>query len=303
MGAPPLWVVPLLASAVLPWGGCSGTSSHFLRYFHMASMEPGQELPHFTAAGFVDDELFASYSSDTKQYQPRTSWAEKNLDASYWAGQSRIGQSNEKLYRVDLVILKNRYNQSGGFHMIQYMSACELTKDGHKRGYLHFGYDGRDFLSLDKKTSTWTAGDAKAQMTKRKVDADRTMTQGRLYYLEEICIQWLQKFLAYRKETLRRTEPPTVKVTLKRGYEDTETLLCRAHGFYPKEIAVVWTKDGKAWIKDTFRGTVAPNSDGTYYTLSGVTIDRKDRRQYRCHVDHGGLLEPLDVAWEELSGE
>ncbi|KAF7235025.1 Class I histocompatibility antigen, F10 alpha chain [Varanus komodoensis] len=82
-----------------------------------------------------------------------------------------------------------------------------------------------------------------------------------------------------------------------------ETLVCQAHGFYPKEIDATWRKDGEVWLQDTFRGTVAPNSDGTYYTWLGIRISPQDRGRFWCHVEHDGLLEPLDVAWEQPSGE
>ncbi|XP_044288566.1 class I histocompatibility antigen, F10 alpha chain-like [Varanus komodoensis] len=80
-----------------------------------------------------------------------------------------------------------------------------------------------------------------------------------------------------------------------------ETLVCQAHGFYPKEIDATWRKDGEVWLQDTFRGTVAPNSDGTYYTWLGIRISPQDRGRFWCHVEHDGLLEPLDVAWEQPS--
>ncbi|XP_061476705.1 class I histocompatibility antigen, Gogo-B*0201 alpha chain-like isoform X2 [Rhineura floridana] len=195
----------LLGGAAILQGGCSGSTSHSLHYFHLAILEPGQERPHFIAVGYMDNQLFASYSSDTKRYQPRAPWIERALSTEYWDGQSKIGRGNEQLYRVDLVTLGNRYNQSEGLHTLQYMAGCELSPDGRKGGYSQFGYDGRDFLSLDKETLTWTAADAEAQMTKRKLDADVTLTQGRKYYLEEVCIEWLQKFLALGQETLLRT--------------------------------------------------------------------------------------------------
>ncbi|XP_066469447.1 major histocompatibility complex class I-related gene protein-like [Tiliqua scincoides] len=119
------------------------------------------------------------------------------------------------------------------------------------------------------------------------------------FYLEEECMKELQKHLHFGSEALQRKERPVVKVTRKDSQEGLETLLCRAHGFYPKEIDVTWRKDGEVKEGDTFRGAVSPNADGTYYTWLSIEIDPKERRRYRCHVEHDGLLEPLDVAVEE----
>ncbi|KAJ6651764.1 hypothetical protein lerEdw1_020077 [Lerista edwardsae] len=179
------------------------------------------------------------------------------------------------------------------------MYGCELSGDGTRKGYYQYSYDGRDFLALDKETLTWTAADAAAGITKRNWEAEPAIAQGRKFYLEEECIEWLRKYLRYGNETLQRKEPPEVTVTRKAGQEGLETLLCRAHGFYPKEIEATWRRDGEARQGDTFRGTVSPNADGTYYTWLSIEVDPQERSRFWCHVEHDGLWEPLDVAVEE----
>uniref|UniRef100_L7N009 Ig-like domain-containing protein n=1 Tax=Anolis carolinensis TaxID=28377 RepID=L7N009_ANOCA len=94
-------------------------------------------------------------------------------------------------------------------------------------------------------------------------------------------------------------DKPEVKVTRKEDYDGMETLICRVGGFYPKEIDITWTKDGEVWMQDVFHGLVSPNSDGTYYTWRSVTVDPKESERYKCHVEHDGLPNPVDVAWEE----
>ncbi|XP_044290627.1 RLA class I histocompatibility antigen, alpha chain 11/11-like isoform X5 [Varanus komodoensis] len=183
------------------------------------------------------------------------------------------------------------------------MYGCELRSDGSKGGYMQFGYDGRDYISLDKETLRWTAADFKAQLTKQKWEKDPAIAQGFKAYLEKTCIELLQRSLDYSKETLQRTEPPEVKVTRHESpMEDTETLVCQAHGFYPKEIDATWTKDGQRWEHATFRRRVVPNPDGTYYISLYTDIDPKERGHYRCRVAHAGLSQPLVLAWEGPAG-
>ncbi|XP_053235928.1 H-2 class I histocompatibility antigen, Q9 alpha chain-like [Podarcis raffonei] len=280
---------------------CAGSTSHSLRYFETAVSEPGQGLPQFIAVGYVDDQQFVQYDSDTKEALSLVPWIKKAEmeDPQYWHTETQIAQGNQLAFKESLQNLRNRYNQSGGIHIIQRMSGCELSSDGRKGGYWQYGYDGRDFLAFDMETLTWTAADTGAQVTKRKLDPIMALNQRKKHYLEEVCIEWLQRYLEYGKETLQRTEAPVVKVTRKADYDGPETLVCQVHGFYPKEIEANWVKDGEVWQEGTLRGLVAPNSDGTYYLLLSVQIDPEERERFRCRVEHDSLEKPLDVAWEK----
>ncbi|CAI5768686.1 H-2 class I histocompatibility antigen, Q9 alpha chain-like [Podarcis lilfordi] len=254
---------------------CAGSTSHSLRYFYTAVSEPGQGLPQFIAVGYVDDQQYVQYDSDTKEDLPRVPWIRKveKEDPDYWHRNTQNAQGDELTFRVDLQTLRNRYNQSGGIHTLQYMYGCELRSDGRKGGYRQFGYNGRDFIAFDKETLTWTAAEMEAQASKRKLDPDLALNQYSKHYLEEECMEWLQRYLDYGKETLLRTEAPVVKVTRKADYAGLETLVCQVHGFYPKEIEANWVKDGE--------------------------IDPEERERFRCRVEHDSLEKPLDVAWEK----
>ncbi|XP_077173831.1 major histocompatibility complex class I-related protein 1-like isoform X3 [Paroedura picta] len=278
----------------------AGSSRHALRYFFTGISQSGQGLPEFVIVGFLDDQRFVQYDSQTRRDVPQTPWieeAEKD-DPHYWDWQTHLSRNWELFFRVSLW---SRHNDSQGLHTWQWMHGCEITKEGHRRGYSQFAYDGKDYLSLDKETLTWTASDGRAQVTKRRWDTDRVWTEGRRNFVEGRCVEWLQKYLDYGKETLLRRDPPLVRVGRRAGYAGLEVLVCRAHGFYPKEIEAVWKKDGEIWQQDVFHGGVVPNSDGTYHTWISVTIHPKDRARYRCHVAHDSLQEPVEAAWEEAA--
>ncbi|XP_013912348.1 PREDICTED: major histocompatibility complex class I-related gene protein-like [Thamnophis sirtalis] len=93
-----------------------------------------------------------------------------------------------------------------GLHTWQRMSGCELRGDGSKGGFWQYGYEGRTFITFDKETLTWVTPDPQAQITQRKRDAIPGYNQRWKDYLEEICIEWLEKYLSYGEETLLRTE-------------------------------------------------------------------------------------------------
>ncbi|XP_053158434.1 class I histocompatibility antigen, F10 alpha chain-like isoform X2 [Hemicordylus capensis] len=295
------WHLLSLGAIVLLLESCFGSSSHSVKYFYTALSEPGQGLPQLSILGFVDDQLFVQYDSNTRKYLPQAAWMNKveEEDPWYFDAQTDLSQRYEVVFRADLVILQNRYNQSGGFHTLQQMYGCELCEDGYKRGFRQLSYDGRDFLSFDKETRTWMANDVPAQESKRRLDKDSDANHYLKSYLEEECIEWLQKYLDYGKETLLRKEPPAVKVTRKAGSDGMETHICRAHGFYPKEIEIDWTKDGEVWTEDTLRESVSPNSDGTYHTWLSVEMDPKDRGRYQCRIRHDSLEEPGYFVWED----
>ncbi|XP_015282968.1 PREDICTED: HLA class I histocompatibility antigen, B-14 alpha chain-like [Gekko japonicus] len=185
-------------------------------------------------------------------------------------------------------------------HTLQVFSGCEESGDNRTpRGFAKYGYNGRDFLSLDLATLTWTALSAEANLIKRKWDAERD--RGELWerFLAETCVEWLHTHLRYGKEALLRIDPPRGRVARKAGSDGLETLVCQLRGFYPKEIAVTWRKGGEVWHQDTSHGGVLPNSDGTYHTWLSIKVDPKEKDRFRCHVEHDGLPEPLDMAWEE----
>uniref|UniRef100_A0ACB8EF81 Uncharacterized protein n=1 Tax=Sphaerodactylus townsendi TaxID=933632 RepID=A0ACB8EF81_9SAUR len=180
------------------------------------------------------------------------------------------------------------------------MYGCQVELDGLPNGgHFQYAYEGKDFLSLDKETLTWTALTPPAQITKRKWEAEKSIAEYWKTYLEEICVEWLWRYLDYGKKTLLRTEAPAVKVARKAGYDGRETLICQAHGFYPAQIDVTWMKDGEDRKQDTLMGGVVPNSDGTYHTWRSIEVDSQERDHYQCQVAHDSLPEPLDFTWEE----
>ncbi|KAM3848317.1 major histocompatibility complex class I-related gene protein-like [Vipera latastei] len=289
-----LWVAVALRES------CLGASSHSLKYFFNSISESSQAKPHFVSLGYVDDQLFNYYDSNSRRFQPRVSWMEGKEGPQYWERCTQLRRGEEESFRDSLEVLRTLYNHSS-LHTLQKMIVCELRGDGSKGGLVQYGYEGRTFLTFDKETLTWVASEPQAQIIQRKWDAIPGYNQRYKAYLEDECIEWIKKYLSYRKEVLLRTEPPEVTVSIRtKAVEDgMETHVCRVHGFYPREIDASWRRDGEEWLQDTFRGSVAPNADGTFHAWLSIRIDPQERGRYRCHVEHDGLQEPLDVALEE----
>uniref|UniRef100_A0A8C0GNU3 Ig-like domain-containing protein n=1 Tax=Chelonoidis abingdonii TaxID=106734 RepID=A0A8C0GNU3_CHEAB len=273
---------------------------HSLRYFYTAVSEAGPGLPQFTVVGYLDDQLFFHFDSEGKVAQPRAPWIQAE-GPEYWARQTWIAKGWQEAFNGNVRIAMERYNQSRGLHTFQYTYGCQLRADGSAGGFRQYGYDGRDFLSYDTRTHTWVAPSKEAEITKGKMEADRHLSQQQRDYLERKCVEWLQKYLGYGKETLQRRERPAVRVTGRDAPGGPTTLWCRAHGFYPQDITLIWLQNGGRRKQEKWRGGVLPNGDGTYYAWATVKIDPQERGLYHCHVEHESLAEPFVAVWEPPS--
>ena len=84
------------------------------------------------------------------------------------------------------------------------MYGCDVGPDGLLlRGFMQYGYDGRDYIALNEDLRSWTAADTAAQVTKRKWEAAGG-AEGERNYLEGECVEWLRRYLEIGKDTLQR---------------------------------------------------------------------------------------------------
>ncbi|XP_050776844.1 major histocompatibility complex class I-related gene protein-like [Gopherus flavomarginatus] len=289
-----LLLLLLLGAAASPGGG---SGLHSLHYFSMGVSEPGPGLPQFKEAGYVDDQLIYRYDSERQRAEPGAEWMARNVGPEYWEEEAHRSQGWLPQFRANLNTLRERYNQSGGFHTFQLKYGCELQDDSAKGVFFEYAYDGRDFISFDMGQGAWVAADDGAQITKQKWDADRSIAQRERTYMEQECIEWLGKYLEYGKETLQRREPPRVQVGDRPSRDGLTTLSCRVHGFYPRSVAVVWLKKGVAMPQETIQWGVLPSGDGTYQTRATIEIDPSSETDYTCCVEHPTLVQDLRVPW------
>ncbi|XP_077688963.1 major histocompatibility complex class I-related protein 1-like [Eretmochelys imbricata] len=279
----------------------SGAATHSLRYFVTAVSDPEPGLPAYVSVGYLNDNPFVECDSDSGLYQPRAQWIKDNVDADYWERGTNRGITKQQVYKGNIRILMERYNQTGGFHTLQHKSGCEIREDGSIGGFRQFAYDGDDFLSFDMNTYTWVAAVKEAEITQRRWNEDTADLQYRKQYTEKECIEWLTKYRQYGKEALQEREPAAVEVSSKATPDRLTSLSCRVYGFYPRDIAVTWMKNGKMREQETQRGDILPSGDGTYQIQATLEIDPKEGGRYSCLVDHNSLPEPLNVFWEPKS--
>ncbi|XP_032532992.1 class I histocompatibility antigen, F10 alpha chain-like isoform X2 [Chiroxiphia lanceolata] len=299
--APALGLGALLALlGVLAVSGGQPEVLHSLRYLHVGVTEPSPGIPQYMALGYVDGIPFTRYDSERGRVEPQTPWMAAGAEPGYWDGQTQINEENQLVAAHNLGVGRDRYNWSGGFHVWQWVSGCDLLSDGSVRGSYWQGYDGRDFMSFELGSRSFVAADGAAQITKRKWEHDGIEVERWTNYLGNICPEWLRKYVGYGREALERKDPPDVHVSGKEEH-GILTLSCHAYGFYPGMIGINWLKGDELRDQETEWGGIVPNSDGTFHSWARIEALPGEREQYRCRVEHAGMPEPGIFAWEPES--
>uniref|UniRef100_F7D0L9 Major histocompatibility complex class I antigen n=1 Tax=Xenopus tropicalis TaxID=8364 RepID=F7D0L9_XENTR len=273
------------------------SGSHSLRYYYTAVSDRAFGLPEFSTAGYVDETQIERYSSDNGKSEPAAQWMKQNEGPEYRDEQTQILKGNEAVFKHNVKVAMDRFNQTSGTHIVQSMYGCELREDGSTRGYEQDGYDGREFLALDTERWVYVPSMREAQLTTQKWNSPEVNEPEReRNYLENICIEWLKRYLGYGQAELERRVRPHVKISDRQSDGNTE-LHCQAYGFYPREIDVKWVRNGKDDVHSEEAKEILPNPDGSYQLRVTAEVTPKEGDSYACHVEHSSLEEKLIVVW------
>ncbi|KAL6466074.1 hypothetical protein MHYP_G00262070 [Metynnis hypsauchen] len=264
----------------------ASSASHSLQYLY-TTITSGLHFPEFISVGLLDGEQFVYYDSNITKKIPKTDWMEKNEGEDYWNEETHSSKDHQHKFRRDVKTLMKLFNHTEGLHIVQHMYGCELDNDGNFRGHWLYGYDGKDYISFDLNTETWTATNAKAAITKRRWESEDEAAHVKAY-LENECTEWLKIYVNYGRFALERKVSPEVSLFQKDSYSP---VVCHATGFFPKAVMISWQKNGEDLHEDVELRETLPNQDGTFQKRSILTVSPEElkRNQYSCVVLHGGL--------------
>ncbi|XP_030267498.1 major histocompatibility complex class I-related gene protein-like [Sparus aurata] len=275
---------------------------HSLKYITTASSGL-PDFPDYSAAAVVDENVLGYCDNSKLILDPKQDWVKKILEddphqLEHYKAACFKGEQTH--FKATINSLKQRFNQSGGVHILQRVTGCEWDDEtGEVIGFNQYGYDGEDFMSVDLRTETWIAPKQQAVLTKLKWDADKARMKFNQNYLTVIFPEGLKKFLDYGRSFLLRTELPSVSLLQK---TPSSPVSCLATGFYPHRASLVWRKDGEELHEEVDHGEILPNHDGTFQmsvdlNLSSVTPE--DWTRYDCVFQLYGVKEDIITKLEK----
>ncbi|XP_059205324.1 class I histocompatibility antigen, F10 alpha chain-like [Centropristis striata] len=276
--------------------------THSLQYFYTASSQV-PNFPEFVSVGYVNEIQMDHYDSNSRKNVPKQDWmiTATQGDPQYWQTQTEYRFGAQQAFKNNIEVAKQRFNQTGGVHIVQKMYGCEWDDEtGEVKGFNQHAFDGEDFLAYDLMTETWVAPKQEAVITKQKWEHNKAYMAQRKHYLTQICPEWLKKYVNFGRSSLLRKDLPSVSLLQK---TPSSPVSCHATGFYPDGAMMFWRKDGEELHEDVELGEILPNHDGSFQMsvdLDLSSVKPEDWTRYECVFQLVGVKEHIFTRLEEV---
>ncbi|XP_078422972.1 class I histocompatibility antigen, F10 alpha chain-like isoform X2 [Cetorhinus maximus] len=272
------------------------TNSHMLIYTIISGIEG---FPEVTGVAMVNGVQTGYYDSNIDRSIPKQHFMAESFDTQYWEYITDLAKSHINLAKENLNEILKMRNQTSGIHTLQWIRSVEITEDGSIKRAMRFGFDGKDYISLEPDIMRWVATNHIAVKTKEKWDSDKSWNNYWENYLQQVFVQHLKHYLRTGKEYFERKVQPEVFISRSEPNSQYKplTLSCLVTGFYPVDIEVSWLRDGEV-MSETLSSGVRPNHDGTHQIQKEIEINAGDEDQYSCQIEHCSLAETQFYQWE-----
>ncbi|XP_036136417.1 zinc-alpha-2-glycoprotein [Molossus molossus] len=266
-----------------------------LTYYSIGISRPNEGFPSFQATGYLNDQAFLHYDSESEKAEPLGPW--KHVKGMVdWEEVSKTQKARGDFFLKNLKDIMDLYKDTGN-HTMQEKYGCKIRNNNYCGAFWTIAYDGQDYIKFDTEIPAWIPLQPKALNTKVKWETEGSVWRAKSS-LEEECTQKLQKYLQYSRTFLDRQDPPSVSVTSHGDLGHIRILRCLAYNFYPRPISVYWTQAGNVVETESW-GEGSLSENGTYQAWVVIKIPSSDRGPYSCHVQHSSLAQPLAVLWNE----
>ncbi|XP_077082069.1 major histocompatibility complex class I-related protein 1-like isoform X2 [Siphateles boraxobius] len=244
--------------------------------------------PEISAVTTLDGQQIDYYDGNIKKLIPKKDWMKEFASTELWKKYTEIREKLQKIYKINIHVIMERFSQTHGVHTYQRMYGCEYDdKTGDSQGLDQQGYDGEDFISLDLRDLRYISSVLQGIPTEQKWNNDRELLTSLKQYYNNECVEWLKELLKLRKDANRITAP---EVSLLQKNPSSPVVVCHATGFYPSRVRIYWFKNGQEHDEDVDLGELLPNEDETFQKTSTIRVSPDDwkNNRFTCEVEHQG---------------
>ncbi|XP_072405806.1 class I histocompatibility antigen, F10 alpha chain-like isoform X2 [Chiloscyllium punctatum] len=257
------------------------------------------DFPEATSTAIVNGVTISYRDSKTHRCIPRLQFIKEYFDMKFWDYITDLVIEHTEMANKTLNVITKRTNQTSGIHTLQWIHSVEVSDGGSVKRSMRFGFDGKDYISLDPDRMRWIATNHFAVMTKEEWDSDESWNNYWETQLHGIFVEHLKRYLEAGKEYFTRKVQPEVFISRREpnGQDKPLTLSCLVTGFDPVDIEVTWLRNGEV-MSETHSSGVRPNHDGTHQIQKEIEINAGDEDQYSCQIEHSSLAEAQLYQWE-----
>ncbi|XP_044838252.1 uncharacterized protein LOC123345439 isoform X1 [Mauremys mutica] len=270
--------------------------------FHNAS---STDMAGMALLGDLETHSLACSTCEIRFLQP---WARQGLTPKQWQDLELL--IHRYLFNFNRTVIRIAQQQGQGYPFVTQGSlGCELHPNGTSRGFYDAAVNGENFISFDVDGGTWVArqGDKLGALyTRDLLIQNKGATITLQFLLRTTCVNQLNTFVQYGRESLERQERPVAVVFARApppaGPPAPVLLVCRVTGFYPRPVRVAWLQDGEEVVPGWWLNSsgILPNADLTYQLRSSLGVEPGAGHSYACRVQHSSLGgQSLLIPWEQ----